>query len=202
MSHGFVGTPPMVAFGFCGLAGTPPMVLVVGCGKTGGGTVGCVVGKFCTDEGASSGDATGGGCVVLVDGGATAVPGVTTELPGGSVDSVPGEPTGGGVIAGIVLVLVGPEGGIGSAEDGAATPPDDPSVDGPSVDGPSVDGPSVDGPSVVGPDGPTVDGVGTTGRGVTAIDCAEATPAQAATARPMAMTMAMTILIFPLRSCP
>jgi hypothetical protein len=186
-----VGTPPMVAFGFCGLAGTPPMVLVVGCGKTGGGTVGSVVGKFCTDEGASSGDATGGGCVVVVDG-ATAVPGVTTELPGGAVDSVLGEPTGGGVSAGIVLVLVGPDGGIGSADDGAATPPD----------GPSVDGPSVDGPSVVGPDGPTVDGAGTTGCGVTAIDCAEATPAQAATARPMAMTMAMKILMFPLHSCP
>jgi hypothetical protein len=174
----------MVGFGLAGLAGTPPMVLVVGCGSTGGGTVGSVVGKllFCTDVGASSGEATGGGGSVVVVDGATAVPGVTTEDPGGNVDSWLGEPTGGGVIEGMVLVLVGPDGGIGSADDGAATP----------------------GCVFVGAivDGPTVDGDGTAGCGVTAIDCAEATPACAATARPMPITMALMILMFPLRSYP
>jgi len=167
------------------------MVLVVGCGSTGGGTVGAVVGKllFCTDVGASSGEATGGGgSVVAVGGGATAVPGVTTDEPGGAVVSVLGERTGGGVIEGMVLVLVGPDGGIGSADDGAATPG--------VVDGAIIDGPRVDG------DDPSVDGAGTAGCGVTVTDCAEATPAHAATTRPMPMTTAMMILMFPLRSCP
>jgi hypothetical protein len=172
-----VGTPPMVGFGLAGLAGTPPMVLVVGCGSTGGGATGSVFGNCCTDVGDSSGEATGGGVFVVALDGAIAVPGVTTEAPGGAVDSWLGEPTGGGEIEGMVLVLVGPDGGIGSADDGADTP-------GCEGVGAIVDG---------------CGGSGTPGCGDTVTDCAEATPADVATTRPMPMMM---ILMFPLRSSP
>jgi hypothetical protein len=158
-----------------GLMATPPRVLVVGCGSTGGGVAGVVI-----DDGASRALATGGGGSVDDGGAVTDAPGDDTETPGGLVvrpvvgvdgNGAPAALTGGGAIGGMVLVLVGPDGGIGSADDGASTP-------GCAGTGATVDGASVG-------------GAGTAGSGVSATDCASAAPAHVAT------TVAMMMRMFP-----